>query len=106
ELYLLRQMKKDIPLIFLISSMKRETVAKLILKGAADCIEMESIGHLPVAVHRALAEGVLRGQRDRAERDLGRSEARYRALVGNLNYGTCRCSLGGGFLEVNETMMK
>jgi diguanylate cyclase (GGDEF)-like protein/PAS domain S-box-containing protein len=106
ELYLLRQMKKDIPLIFLISSMKRETVAKLILKGAADCIEMESIGHLPVAVHRALAEGVLRGQRDRAERDLGRSEARYRALVGNLNYGICRCSLDGEFLEVNEAMMK
>jgi diguanylate cyclase (GGDEF)-like protein/PAS domain S-box-containing protein len=106
ELYLLRQMKKDIPLIFLVSSMKRETVAKLILKGAADCIEMESIGHLPVAVHRAVAEGVLRGQRDRAERDLGRSEARYRALVGNLNYGICRCSLDGEFLEVNEAMMK
>jgi diguanylate cyclase (GGDEF)-like protein/PAS domain S-box-containing protein len=106
ELYLLRQMKKDIPLIFLVSSMKRETVAKFILKGAADCIEMESIGHLPVAVHRALAEGVLRGQRDRAERDLGRSEARYRALVGNLNYGICRCSLDGEFLEVNEAMMK
>jgi len=106
ELYLLRQMKKDIPLIFLVSSMKRETVAKLILKGAADCIEMESIGHLPVAVHRALAEGVLRGQRDRAERDLGRSEARYRALVGNLNYGICRCSLDGEFLEINEAMMK
>ena len=106
EQYLLRQMKKDIPLIFLVSSMKRETVAKFILKGAADCIEMESIGHLPVAVHRALAEGVLRGQRDRAERDLGRSEARYRALVGNLNYGICRCSLDGEFLEVNETMMK
>jgi len=106
ELYLLRQMKKDIPLIFLVSSMKRETVAKLILKGAADCIEMESIGHLPVAVHRGVAEGVLRGQRDRAARDLGRSEARYRALVGNLNYGICRCSLDGEFLEVNEAMMK
>jgi len=74
ELYLLRQMKKDIPLIFLVSSMKRETVAKLILKGAADRIEMESIGHLPVAVHRAVAEGVLRGQRDRAERDLATSK--------------------------------
>jgi len=106
ELYLLRQIKKDIPLIFLVSSMKRETVAKLILKGAADRIEMESIGHLPVAVHRALAEGVLRGQRDRAERELGRSEARYRALVGNLNYGICRCSLDGEFLEINEAMMK
>jgi diguanylate cyclase (GGDEF)-like protein/PAS domain S-box-containing protein len=100
------QMKKDIPLILVVYGLKRESVAEFILKGVADCIEMESIGHLPVAVHRALAEKVLRGQRDRAERDLGRSEARYRALVGNLNYGICRCSLDGGFLEVNEAMMR
>jgi diguanylate cyclase (GGDEF)-like protein/PAS domain S-box-containing protein len=105
-LELLRQTKKDIPLIFLVCSMKRERVAEFLLNGAADCVEMESIGHLPIAVHRALAENVLRGQRDRAERDLGRSEARYRALVGNLTYGICRCGLDGGFLEVNEAMMK
>jgi len=105
-LEILRQMKKDIPLILVVYGLKRESVAEFILKGVADCIEMESIGHLPVAVHRALAEKVLRGQRDRAERDLGRSEARYRALVGNLNYGICRCSLDGGFLEVNEAMMR
>jgi diguanylate cyclase (GGDEF)-like protein/PAS domain S-box-containing protein len=105
-LELLHQTKRDIPLIFLVYTMKRESVAELILKGAADCIEMGSLGHLPVAVHRALAENTLRSQRDRAEKDLGRSEARYRALVGNLNYGICRCDLDGGFLEVNEAMMK
>jgi diguanylate cyclase (GGDEF)-like protein/PAS domain S-box-containing protein len=103
---LLRQMKKDIPLIFLVHGMKRETAAEFILKGAADCIEVASLGHLPVAVHRALAEKALRDQRDRAEKDLGRSEARYRALAGNLSYGICRCSLDGKFLEVNEAMMR
>jgi diguanylate cyclase (GGDEF)-like protein/PAS domain S-box-containing protein len=105
-LEVLGHVKKDIPLIVLVHSMKRETAAEFILTGAADCIEMESIGHLPVAVHRALAEKVLRDQRDRAEKDLGRSEARYRALVGNLNYGICLCGLDGRFLEVNEAMMK
>jgi diguanylate cyclase (GGDEF)-like protein/PAS domain S-box-containing protein len=103
---LLRQLKKDVPLIFLAYDLKRETAADLTLKGAADCIEMGNIGHLPVAIHRALDEKVLRDQRDRAEKDLRRSEARYRALVGNLNYGICRCSLDGGFLEVNEAMMR
>jgi diguanylate cyclase (GGDEF)-like protein/PAS domain S-box-containing protein len=103
---LLGQMKKDIPLIFLVRGLKRETVAEFILKGAADCLEMDSIGHLPVAVHRALDEKVLRDQRDRAEKDLGRSEARYRALAGNLCYGICRCNLDGRFLEVNEAMMR
>jgi len=103
---LLGQMKKDIPLIFLVHSMKRETAAEFILKGAADCIEVASLGHLPVAVHRALDEKALRDQRDRAEKELRHSEARYRALAGNLSYGICRCSLDGRFLEVNDAMMR
>ena len=103
---ILHEMKKDIPLVFLVHGVKREMAAELILKGAADCIEVDSIGHLPVAVHRALEEKVLRDQRDRAEKDLRRSEARYRALVGNRSYGVCRCSRDGRFLEVNEAMMK
>ncbi len=102
----LHEMKKDIPVIFLVYGLKRETTAEFILKGAADCIEMDRISHLPVAVHRALDEKALRDQRDRAEKDLRRSEAHYRALAGNLNYGICRCSLHGTFLEVNEAMIK
>jgi diguanylate cyclase (GGDEF)-like protein/PAS domain S-box-containing protein len=103
---LLREMKKDIPLIFLVHGLKRETAAEFILKGAADCIEMDRIGHLPVAIQRVLGERALRDQRDRAEKELRRSEARYRALAGNLSYGICRCSLDGSFLEVNEALMK
>jgi diguanylate cyclase (GGDEF)-like protein/PAS domain S-box-containing protein len=103
---ILREMKKDIPVIFLVYGLKRETAAEFILRGAADCIEMDRISHLPVAVHRALDEKALRNQRDRAEKELRRSEARYRALAGNLSYGICRCSLDGTFLEVNEAMIK
>ena len=103
---MLHEMGKDIPLVFLGHGLKREIAAELILKGAADCIEMDGIGHLPVAVHRALEDKVLRDQRDRAERDLRRSEARYRALLGNRSYGICRCGLDGRFLEVNEAIMK
>src|SRR6266436_1008166 len=103
---LLGQMKKDIPLIFLVRDLKREITAEFSLKGAADCIEVENMGHVPVAVHRALNEKTLRDQRDRAEKDLRRSEARYRALAGNLSYGICRCSLDGRLLEINEAMMR
>jgi PAS domain-containing protein len=42
---------------------------------------------------------------DRAEKKLRHSEARYRALAGNLNYGICRCSVEGRFLEVNQAMI-
>jgi diguanylate cyclase (GGDEF)-like protein/PAS domain S-box-containing protein len=103
---LLGGLKKDIPLIYLAYGLKRETAAEFILKGAADCIEMDRIGHLPVAVHRALESKALRDQRDHAEKELRRSQARYRALAGNLIYGICRCSADGRFLEVNEAMMR
>jgi diguanylate cyclase (GGDEF)-like protein/PAS domain S-box-containing protein len=36
---------------------------------------------------------------------LRHSEARYRALAGNLSYGICRCDVGGKFLEVNQAMV-
>jgi len=101
----LRQLKMAVPVIFLVHFVKRETVAELILKGGCDCIEMGSISHLPVAVHRAQEEKTLRDERNRAEKELGRSEARYRALAGNLNYGICLCDVAGKFLEVNEAMV-
>jgi len=44
-------------------------------------------------------------ERDRAEKHLRHSEAHYRALVGNLNYGICRCSADGMFLDVNQTLV-
>ena len=66
---------------------------------------MEAIGHLPVAVRRALNEKSLRRERDRAEKELRRIEAHYRALAGNLSYGICRCSHNGSFLDVNQALL-
>ncbi len=105
-LELLNRSKRQIPLIFVGRILQRETVAEFITRGAYDCIEMGHIGHLPVAVHRALDEKALREERDRAQNGLRHSEARYRALAGNLSYGICRCDLHGKFLEVNEAMVK
>jgi diguanylate cyclase (GGDEF)-like protein/PAS domain S-box-containing protein len=105
-LELLNRSKRLIPLIFVGRILQRETVAEFITRGAYDCIEMGHIGHLPVAVHRALDEKALRDERDRAQKGLRHSEARYRALAGNLSYGICRCDLGGKFLELNEAMVK
>jgi len=97
--------KSQVPLIFVGGTLQRETVAEFIARGAFDCIEMDHIGHLAVAVHRALVEKTLRDERDRAQNGLRHSEARYRALAGNLSYGICRCNLEGKFLEVNEAMV-
>src|SRR6266704_248114 len=105
-LELLDQSKRQIPLIFVGHILQRETVAEFVTRGAYDCIEMGHIGHLPVAVHRALREKALRDERDRALNSLKHSEALYRALAVNLSYGICRCDLDGKFLEVNEAMVK
>jgi diguanylate cyclase (GGDEF)-like protein/PAS domain S-box-containing protein len=105
-LELLHASKRQIPLIFVSGTVQRESVAELVSRGAYDCIEMDHIGHLPVAIRRALDEKTLRDERDRAESGLRHSEARYRALAGNLSFGICRCSLDGQFLEVNDAMVK
>ena len=104
-LQILHLKTKEIPLIFLTGAMPLETAAALITEGAADCVEMEHVGHLPVAIRRALSENNLRVERDQSEKKLRHSEARYRALVGNLTYGMCRCSSDGKFLDVNQALV-
>jgi len=104
ELETLRLRGRQIPCVFLIRTMQPETAAELITSGAADCVSMDHLGHLPVAVRRALSDNHLREERDRTEKRLRHSEARYRALVGNLIYGICRCNIKGKFLDVNPAL--
>jgi diguanylate cyclase (GGDEF)-like protein/PAS domain S-box-containing protein len=104
-LEILRQKKRQIPLIFLPDSAQPEAIAELINAGAGDCVAMDHIGHLPVAVRRVLRDSALSYQRDQVEKKLRHSEECYRALVGNRSYGMCRCSGGGKFLDVNQALV-
>jgi diguanylate cyclase (GGDEF)-like protein/PAS domain S-box-containing protein len=101
----LRKVEGHAPLIFVDDEMPPETVAQLITDGAADCIQMDHVGHLPVAVRRALSENNVREERDRAQEQLRHSEAHYRALVGNLSYGICRCNVEGNLVDANQALL-
>jgi diguanylate cyclase (GGDEF)-like protein/PAS domain S-box-containing protein len=102
----LRQTNKGTPLIFVTDTLQRETVTELAKNGASDCIEMDRIARLPMAVRRTLDEKNLREERDRAEKKLRHSKAHYRALVEHSAYGMCRCNEDGRFLEVNQALVK
>src|ERR1700723_323811 len=101
----LRNRERHVPVIFLTETIRPDAVAELITEGAADCVGMDHVGHLPVAIRRALSENNLREERDHSEKKLRHSEARYRALVGNLTYGICRCGEKGKFLDVNQALV-
>jgi diguanylate cyclase (GGDEF)-like protein/PAS domain S-box-containing protein len=104
-LEILQRTGPQIPCIYLTDTTQLETVAELITEGAADCVGMDHVGHLPVSIRRALSENNLREERDQTAKKLRHSEARYRALVGNLAYGMCRCSMKGQFLDVNPALV-
>jgi diguanylate cyclase (GGDEF)-like protein/PAS domain S-box-containing protein len=103
---LLRQTNKGTPLIFVTDTLRSETAMDFAMNGARDCIEMDRIARLPMAVRRILDEKNLREERDRAEKELRHSKAHYRALVENSAYGMCRCSKNGRFLDVNQVLVK
>jgi diguanylate cyclase (GGDEF)-like protein/PAS domain S-box-containing protein len=101
---LLHRTGRHIPLILVTGKMERQEVADLIAKGVADCVEIDQVADLPIAIRRALKENTWRGERKQVETKLRYSEAHYRALVGNLAYGICRCGMEGQFLDVNQAM--
>jgi diguanylate cyclase (GGDEF)-like protein/PAS domain S-box-containing protein len=101
---LLHRNGRHIPLILVTGKMEREEVADLIAKGVADCVDIDKVADLPIAIRRALKENTWRGAHKQVETKLLDSEAHYRALVGNLAYGICRCGMDGQFLDVNHAM--
>jgi diguanylate cyclase (GGDEF)-like protein/PAS domain S-box-containing protein len=102
---LLRLAGRNIPLIFVAHKMEPGTAADLIAKGATDCVEMDNLGQLPVAIRRAFNENTLRAEHNRVEERLQRTEAHYQALMGNSAFGICRCGMDGQFMDVNWALV-
>jgi diguanylate cyclase (GGDEF)-like protein/PAS domain S-box-containing protein len=102
---LLRQSQKETPLILVTDTLRRETAMEFARNDVRDCIEMDRISRLPMAVRRVWDEKRLRDERDQAEKELRHSKAHYRDLVENSAYGICRCGKNGAFLDVNQVLV-
>ena len=101
----LKHQGKDIPAILVTSKLTEEDMAEFIEKGAFDWVATDDLARLPLTVALAMAEASVREERRRAEKELRRSEAHYRALTENPIHGICRCTPAGKFLEVNQALM-
>jgi diguanylate cyclase (GGDEF)-like protein/PAS domain S-box-containing protein len=104
-LHLFQQTIQEIPLVFVISDVKSESIAQLNADGAFDYIKRGQVAQFPMALRRVMKEKKLRADLEKAEKDLRHSESLYRALVENPAYGICRCDAEGHILDANEAFL-
>jgi diguanylate cyclase (GGDEF)-like protein/PAS domain S-box-containing protein len=105
-LKLFHQAVQEIPLLFLVTARRNESMAELTAHGAFDYFEQSHVAQLPRAVRRILQERRLRIELEEAEKALRRSQSQYRALADNPAYGILRCDAEGKFLDVNEALVE
>ena len=104
-LQLLHEEGREIPLLFLTSAMRNESIARLAADDACDYIEEDHLAQLPMVVRRVMNEKTLRAELREAKRALRHSQSLYRALVDNPTYGVYRCSAEGELLDVNQALV-
>jgi PAS domain S-box-containing protein len=82
-LALQRELRPEVPFIFLSGALGEETAIDLLRQGATDFVLKDSISRLVPAIRRAIAAAREHADRLRAERSLRESEARFRRLAQN-----------------------
>jgi len=87
-LALLRQLGKEIPFLLVTGALGEEVAVDCIKQGVCDYIHKDRLTRLPLAVHRALAEKILRGERRRAEDALQEANEKLAVRVNELEQHT------------------
>ena len=95
---------RQIPCIFLSDTMQPETVAELITEGAADCVGMDHLTHLPVAIRRALNDSHLREEREHGLPVVRQIETgnRMRAAIGRKRMDAAAANIDEGQKRQND----
>lgn len=99
-LQLLQQSEADVPFIIVSGVIEEDMAIAAMRAGAHDYLSKNRLERLVPAVERELREARNRAERRTALQAVGESEARFRALVGNLPgmvFQLCRDCPDGGF---------
>ncbi len=101
----LRSSGHKIPFILVTGTLGDELAVQCIKEGANDYVLKDKLDRLPFAIRRALEEHELRQDRDRAERDLRRSEEQFRSIVEGAPFGICQMDENGQILLANSALV-
>ncbi len=105
-LKLLRQMDPDLPFL-LVSGTIDEVLAVTAMKGGAnDYVMKQNLARLVPAVARELREAEVRRERRRAERAQREAEAKYRAIVENMEDGLFQSTPEGRYVMANPALAR
>ncbi len=105
-LKLLRQMDPDLPFI-LVSGTIDEHLAVTAMKGGAnDYVMKQNLARLVSAVARELREAEVRRERRRAEGAQREAQAKYRAIVENMEDGLFQSTSEGRFVMANPALAR
>jgi two-component system cell cycle sensor histidine kinase/response regulator CckA len=83
-LYILEDLKMDIPVIMVTGSLGEENAVECIRLGAKDYVLKDKLARLPLAIRQALESRGLREQRSKAVEALRDTEANFRLLFLNI----------------------
>ncbi len=95
-----------VPVVMYTGSVNEETAVKCLKAGAADYVLKSQETRLAHAVEGALERAREKQARERTEELLRSSEAKYRNLIENANFGIYTASVAGRFLSVNAALVE
>jgi len=105
-LEVLKNSRKDIPLIVTTGSLGDEAAVECIKQGAADFVLKDRLARLPAAVRRALEDKRLRAEGWQAEAWLRESEERFRATFENAGIGMAMVDMQGHPFKANPILQQ
>lgn len=105
-LNLLKEIKKDIPVIIVSGTIGEETAVECMRMGANDYCMKSKLSRLCMAIKRELKEAKNREKQRRAEGFLRQSEEKYRNILENIEDGYYEVDLAGNFIFFNDSMCR